>query len=124
MQKGINYRLFWDVNITALVITVVVSLMEFISPSAVSDSMITLWFSFLMLANAIFHVTGSLRDRAYMPGLVTAIILYIPFYFLMISLIIKKQRIRVPLVIAFACLGALPMLIHGYKIVFPGDRLF
>ena len=98
--------------------------MEFISPSAISDSMIILWFSFLMLANAIFHIAGSLKDGAYMPGLVTAIILYIPFYCLIIRLIIKKHQIRILPAIVIACLGALPMLIHGYMIVFLGDRLF
>jgi Protein of unknown function with HXXEE motif len=124
VHNGINYRLFWDVNITALVITVVVSLMESISPSAISDSMVILWFCFLMLAKAILHIAGSLEDGAYMPGLVTAIILYIPFYFLIIPLIINKHRIRIPLAITIACLGALPMLIHGYMILFLGDRLF
>jgi hypothetical protein len=124
MHRGINYRLFWDVNITALIITVIVTLMEFLTPSAVSDSMVILWFSFLMLANAIFHIAGSLEDRAYMPGLVTAVILYIPYYFLIIRLIINKHRIRIPVIVVIACLGALPMLIHGYMIVFLGDRLF
>ena len=98
--------------------------MESISPSAISDSMVILWFSFLMLANAIFHIAGSLKDGAYTPGLVTAIILYIPFYFLIIRLIINKHRIKIHLAFTIACLGALPMLIHGYMIVFLGDRLF
>jgi hypothetical protein len=60
-----------------------------------------------MLANALFHITGSLKDGVYIPGLVTAVILYIPFYFLNIRMIVKKQRSRIALVIAIACLGAL-----------------
>ena len=104
--------------------TVIFSLIEFFTSGAVSDSIVIFWFSFLMLANAVFHITGSLADRAYMPGLVTAVILYLPFYFLITRLIINKHRIRMAFVIAIACLGALPMLIHGYMIVFLGDRLF
>jgi len=124
VQRGINYRLFWDVNISALVITAIVSFVEFFTPSAVTGSIVILWFSFLMLANAIFHIAGSLEDRAYMPGLITAVVLYIPFYFFIIRLIINKHRIRLPLVLFIACLGASPMLIHGYMIVFLGERLF
>jgi len=124
VHRSINYGLFWDVNITALVMTVIFSLIEFFTSGAVSDSIVIFWFSFLMLANAVFHITGSLADRAYMPGLVTAVILYLPFYFLITRLIINKHRIRMAFVIAIACLGALPMLIHGYMIVFLGDRLF
>jgi len=48
----------------------------------------------------------------------------IPFYFLVIHLIINKQRIRIPLAITIACLGALSRLMHGYMILLLGDRLF
>lgn len=122
--RGINSRLFWNVNISALVITIIVVLAEFFEPSSFSGTMVIFWFSFLMFANAIFHIAGSVLDKAYMPGLITAIILYIPFYFMMIVKIIKARRINISLVIGIAILGALPMLIHGYKILFLGDRLF
>ena len=124
VSRGINSRLFWNVNISALAITIIVVLIELISPSVVSASLVILWLSFLMLANAIFHITGSMLDKAYMPGLITAIILYIPFYFLIIRNIIRRHRMKLPVLVSIAFLGALPMLIHGYMILFLGSRLF
>jgi hypothetical protein len=54
--RGINSRLFWDVNITALIIAIFVSLMYFLAPSAISVTLVILWLSFLMMANAVFHI--------------------------------------------------------------------
>ena len=77
-----------------------------------------------MLANALFHMAGALADRAYMPGLVTALSLYVPFYTWVVLHLLRTVRLRVGPVVATALLGALPMLIHGYLIVFRGSRLF
>lgn len=77
-----------------------------------------------MFANAIFHVTGAIIDNTYMPGLVTAVILYIPFYFLVVARIIKSRRIKIFPAMIIAVAGAVPMLIHGYMILFLRDRLF
>jgi hypothetical protein len=124
VRRGINSRLFWDVNISTLIITLFVSLIEFAGSSVVSAALVVLWFSFLMFANAIFHITGSIVDKAYMPGLVTAIFLYIPFYFFLIKRIVQDRRLKIPVILGIAFIGALPMLIHAYLIIFLGDRLF
>jgi hypothetical protein len=34
--------------------------------------------AYLMLANAVVHIVGAIRGRAYNPGLVTAIVLFLP----------------------------------------------
>ena len=82
------------------------------------------WFSLLMFANALFHVAGALVDRAYMPGLVTALLLYLPFYAWLVVRVIRLHRLQRGTVFAAASIGALPMLVHGYLIVFRGSRLF
>ncbi|MDP4261745.1 MAG: HXXEE domain-containing protein [Bacteroidota bacterium] len=124
VNSGINYRLFWSVNIFALVITIAVVVIEFISPSPFSAFLVVLWFSFLMLANALFHITGAITDKAYMPGLITAVILYLPYYFFMMGNILKSRRMKIFPITGVALLGSLPMLIHGYMILFLRDRLF
>lgn len=124
VSRGINSGLFWGVNVSALVITILVVLVEFFMASVFSSAVIILWFSFLMLANAIFHITGAFVDKRYMPGLITAIILYLPYYILIVRSIIKNHRLKGSLIVFAAFLGALPMLIHGYMILFLGDRLF
>jgi 4-amino-4-deoxy-L-arabinose transferase-like glycosyltransferase len=124
VSRGITPGLFWNVNILALVVTLVVTIIELFEPSFISASLIVLWFSFLMLANAIFHITGGIVDQKYVPGLITAIVLYIPYYFFIVGRILKKGRLRVGWLIILAILGSALMLIHGYMILFLGDRLF
>jgi hypothetical protein len=107
-----------------LVITVVVVGIEWFSRSAFSLGLALSWLSFLMLANAIFHIVGGLIDRQYVPGLVTAILLYLPYYFWLFIKAVKSKRGGIGGLVLGAVLGSLPMLIHGYLILFRGSRLF
>lgn len=116
--------LFWTVNITALVITIIVTIIELAAPSFASAAFLILWLSFLMLANAIFHITGALVDWRYMPGLVTAIVLYLPYYFLVLGKLLQKGRLKLLPAIVLIFLGSIPMVIHSYLILFRGSRLF
>jgi len=124
VSRGITSGLFWNVNITALVITVVVSITELLAPSAGSVTLIILWFSFLMLANALFHITGAIVDKLYMPGLITAIVLYLPYYFFVVSRLLKTGRIRIGWLIVLTFLGSALMIVHGFLVIFRGSRLF
>jgi hypothetical protein len=124
VARGITEPLFWSVNYTALAITVAVVALEWIDRSAVSATVAVAWLSFLMFANALFHLAGALADRAYMPGLVTALLLYLPFYGLVVARAIRGSRVPRGALAAAALLGALPMLAHGSLIVFHGSRLF
>lgn len=124
VARGITEPLFWQVNLTALAITIAVVTLEWVSPSPFSAVALVAWFSFLMLANAVLHVVGSLHDRAYVPGLVTAVALYLPFGVWVLRRIVQSRRLRGMTVAAVAVLGALPMLVHGYLIIFRGSRLF
>jgi hypothetical protein len=124
VSRGITAPLFWTVNYTALGITVAVVIIEWLSRSAISAALAIAWLSLLMLANALFHVVAAITDRAYMPGLVTAILLYLPFYALVVRSTLDQGRLPRGAVAAAALVGALPMLVHGYLIVFRGSRLF
>jgi hypothetical protein len=124
VRQGITPGLFWSVNITALVITVIITILELSSSSSVSAAVVTIWLSFLMLANSIFHITGAIVDEKYMPGLITAIILYLPYYFFVVARIVNQRRLKPIPLILLALLGSSLMLIHGYLILFRGSRLF
>jgi hypothetical protein len=124
VSEGITSGLFWSVNVTALIITVIVTIIELFAPSSVSAAIVVLWFSFLMLANAIFHITGGIVDKKYVPGLTTAALLYIPYYFLIVSSIVKKRRLKFSSLIILVLSGSAIMLAHGYLILFRGSRLF
>lgn len=124
VARGINSGLFWRVNISALVITVMVVGIEWFSRSAFSLILAIVWLSFLMLANAMFHVVGGLVDQQYVPGLATAILLYIPYYSWLFVNAVKSAQVDVIGLVVAAVLGSMPMLIHGYLILFRGSRLF
>src|SRR5688572_4407678 len=68
VARGITSGLFWRVNLSALAITLIVVSIEWFSRSAFSLTLALVWLSFLMLANAIFHMAGGLVDRQYVPG--------------------------------------------------------
>lgn len=104
--------------------TLIVVLIELFSPSLISVSLAVLWFSFLIFGNGILHIVASLVDQTYTPGLITAIFLYLPYYLLVIWRILKTKKMKPGFLIILALLGTLPMLIHGYMILFLGGRLF
>ena len=121
VARGITTDLFWTVNLTALVITLLVVSVELLSRSSGSAVLVAGWFGFLMGANALFHVTGGFVDRSYVPGLITAVLLYVPYY---AWLLVRSLKRAGTASIVAAIIGALPMVIHGYLILFRGSRLF
>jgi len=121
VSQGITARLFFQVNLSALIITVlVIGIYWYIRPALV---IVVTWLSFLMLANAFLHIAGALIDRGYVPGLVTAVILYLPYYSWLCLNIFKSRRIRLPAFIFAVVFGSVPMLLHGYLILFRASRL-
>jgi hypothetical protein len=120
---GITQELFWTVNLTALTITLLLTLSFWITRTEVMALVVVAWLSFLMLANAVFHVTGAVVDRGYVPGLVSAVLLYLP-YCAWIAVQVARSGIAAPRLVAAAVLGAIPMSVHGYRILFLGTRLF
>jgi len=124
VARGITSELFWTVNVSALFITLALVCLEWFSRSAISLIPAVAWLSFLMMANAIFHVVGGAVDKQYVPGLVTALLLYVPYYSWFFIKALRSGRVKTFALVAAAVLGSLPMLIHGYLILFRGSRLF
>ena len=124
VTPGITESLFWSVNLTGLGITAAVVTIELATRSRASAVIVVAWLSFLMLANGLFHIIAAAVDGAYVPGLVTAIVLYLPFYSLIVRRLSRERRISPVPVAASTVIGALPMLAHGFLIVFRGSRLF
>src|SRR5919199_2405813 len=124
VARGITPGLFWRVNLSALVITLIVVGIEWFSRSALSLTLAVAWLSFLMFANALFHRAGGLADGRYVPGLATALLLYLPYYGWFFMRAVKSRRGEGVVFVVEGALGSLPMLIHGYLIVFRGSRLF
>ncbi|HWN17373.1 MAG TPA: HXXEE domain-containing protein [Gemmatimonadales bacterium] len=124
VSRGITQDLFWTVNLSGLLITLVVTLGFWTTQSAAAELLVVAWLSCLMLTNAIFHITGAIVDRGYVPGLATAIFLYLPYCGWVAKQVLGDRRVGPTLVAAAAMLGATPMAVHGYRILFLGTRLF
>jgi len=124
VARGITPGLFWRVNITALAITMMVVAVVWFARSAFSLILAVGWLGFLMLANALLHIAGGLVDKRYVPGLATAILLYLPYYSWFFIRVVKSRRVKVSVLLVAAALASLPMLMHGYLIIFRGSRLF
>jgi Protein of unknown function with HXXEE motif len=69
VSRGITEDLFWTVNVSGLVITVFVTLLFWTTRSQAAELLVVAWLSCLMLTNAVFHITGAILDRGYVPGL-------------------------------------------------------
>ena len=124
VSRGITEPLFWTVNFTALAITLAVVMLEWLSGSKISAALVVAWLALLMFANGVLHVVGALIDGAYVPGLVTAVVLYLPFFTWVVVRVIRSGRLSRGAVIAAAMIGSAPMAVHGYLILFRGSRLF
>jgi uncharacterized protein with HXXEE motif len=124
VSPGITPGMFWRVNLTGLVITLIVAAVEWYSRSGPSLAVVIAWLGSLMFANALFHIIGTLVDGGYVPGVITAALLYLPFYSWLFVRGVKQRRLGVSSMIVAAIIGAIPMALHGYLILFRGSRLF
>ena len=69
----------------------------------------------LLLVNAFVHVAGSLRAKAYAPGLVTAVILYVPLSLVAFVMAVKEDLVSTQGLIIAMALGVLyHILLVGY----------
>ena len=123
VADGITQALFLTVNGFGLVITLAVA--AFMARAKTNSAILLAltWLSFVMLANGLLHLTATLVHGLYSPGVVTSVVLW-PYYGSLVWLVLQRTKVsRVGLATAIL-VGATPMLVHGYLIVFEGSRLF
>jgi hypothetical protein len=124
VEPDISQPLFLRVNATAFVITVVLAAVLAVTREPAVAVIDLAWLGFLFFANAFLHVTGTVVHHSYSPGVVTAILLYLPYFAVLFAVALKRLRVPVSVALVATVGGALPMAVHGYLIVFRGSRLF
>jgi len=124
VPRGITQNLFLTVNAAALTITILIALLVAASPDPASGLVLAAWVGFLMLANGMLHIVGTIAHARYCPGVVTGTLLYLPYGVLLLRRIVRDLQVSPVAVLGVAALGAVPMLVHGYLIVFRASRLF
>jgi hypothetical protein len=124
VSPGITQRLFLAVNATAFLITLALGSLVATSRDAAPSILAVAWVGFVMLANGLFHLVGTLVHWRYSPGVVTGSLLYLPLSILFMRAVVRECGIRWATVVLVALVGGVPMYVHGYLIVFRGSRLF
>ena len=124
VPRGITQETFLGVNAAAFAITVLLTALVATSADPVSGLAFAAWMGFLFLANGLLHIVGTAAHGRYCPGVVTGTLLYLPYGFLLLRAVARDFRLRGAAVAGAAAIGAVPMLVHGYPIVFRGSRLF
>ena len=120
----INQSMFLAVNAWALLITVAVVAVLLVAPGPGSGLVAVAWVGLLMLANGLFHVVATVVHARYCPGVVTGLVLYMPFGLAFVRAIKREYELSIASVIVAGVIGAVPMVVHGYLIVFRSSRLF
>jgi hypothetical protein len=124
VEPDITEGMFFRVNATAFVITIVLAAILAATRKPAVAVIDLAWIALLMLANGLFHLTATVVHRTYSPGAVTAAVLYLPYFAVLFSVVLKRFGVPLSVALIATILGALPMAVHGYLIVFRGSRLF
>jgi hypothetical protein len=124
VPRGITQELFLGVNAVAFTVTVLIVVLVLAAPDPLSGVALAAWVGFLMLANGAFHLVATAAHERYAPGVVTGTLLYLPYGVLVLRQVVRDLKVPPAAVIGSALAGAVPMLAHGFLIVFRGSRLF
>lgn len=124
VPRGITQESFLTVNAVGLIVTILLSVLVLASSDSFTMLLLAAWIGFLMLANGLFHLIGTVVPARYCPGVITGTALYLPYGMLLLRAMVRDQKLEPGAVAGAAVIGALPMLAHGYLIVFRGSRLF
>jgi hypothetical protein len=124
VSRGITQPLFLSVNVAAFLMTLFITLLAVVSPAPGTGVVLAAWVGFLVLANGLFHLVATVVLARYCPGVVTGTLLYLPLGFVLLRAVVRELHVSGSVVATAAGLGAVPMLLHGFLIVFRGSRLF
>lgn len=81
------------------------------------------WLSFLMLANGSLHIAASFMFNEYVPGAITSVVFYLPYFFIATVAICRRFEVQMRAAFIVAALGAAPMLVQGLGVILDGRRL-
>ncbi len=114
---------FVAINVIAVLITVLVTVATSRSRTALPALAFVAWLGFVMLANGVLHVAASLVFQEYVPGTVTAGLLYLPYFAFATVTICRRSGVRPRAAVAATIVGAVPMVVQGVGILALGRRI-
>ncbi len=124
LVDSITQQQFLLVNTSGFVIFALIALAVGSSRNGASVLLAVCWLSFTMFANPFVHLGATLIVGTYSPGVVTSTALNLPYFFWFVAVVARTSTLRTSAIVTATLVGALPMLVHGYLIVFQGTTLF
>lgn len=103
VEPDMSWRTFLTVTGVCFVVTTLIAAQLSVSRSQTIGATAAAWLGFLMLANGVVQVAASIVDGGYVPGVATALLLYLP--------------------LCFALVSGIPMYVQGWLVVFRGTSL-
>lgn len=114
---------FYTVNGLALAVTAVLAASGIRRRDHRFGLLFIAWLGFLMLANGCLHIAASFIFAGYIPGVITSVVLYLPFFVFAVFTICREFEVRLPAALIAAAIGAAPMLLQGVGVLANGRRL-
>jgi len=124
VEPDASLRLYFVANGVVLAMTTVVAILLAVARDRISAVVTLAWIGHVMLAHAVYHVAAVLVDRAYVPGLFTALLLYLPASIALIRAVAAERRMSVAAAASIALAGGIPMYVHAWLVLVEGTRLF
>ena len=122
-ELDLTMSYFVVINTIGLLVTVALAVPSVRSRNYSLALGLIAWLSFLMLTNGVLHLAASLLFREYVPGTVTAGILYLPYFVAATVTICRSSNVRPRAAILAATIGAVPMLAQAVSILTVGRRI-
>jgi hypothetical protein len=124
VEPDLSWQMFMAITGTAFVVTTLVAAQLAVSRGRAIAFVATAWVGLLMFANGLVHVAASIVDGGYVPGLGTAVLLYLPLSLLLFAAITVECGLSRIAVAAVALLAGIPMFVQGWLVIAEGSRLF
>jgi hypothetical protein len=123
VEPDLSWRTFVTVTSVCFVITVLIAAsLSVLRDRAIGVAAVA-WVGFLMFANGIVHIAASILDGAYVPGLATAIVLYLPVSLALFEAISFGCKLPRSAVVTVALAAGIPMYLQGWLVLFRGTSL-
>jgi hypothetical protein len=84
--------------------------------------LLLIWLSYIMFANTLFHVTATVVLRRYCPGLITAVTLYLPYFFWFAGYLRTKFQIPLSVVAGTALFSSWVVYYQWHTVLFEAAR--
>jgi hypothetical protein len=123
VEPDISMGGFYALNGCGLLVTVVLIILAARSRHGLHAIVMIAWLSFLMLTNGVLHLLGCILFREYVPGTVTAAVLYLPYFSIAAVRICRDFGVPPRAAILAVAVGAVPMIAQGSGSWVLGRRL-